>query len=143
MKTEKGDATLFPIKVDASTNSKERGSVTPSPDLTFYWLSASKKGKRLFFPLPPKKGLRPLIPLLFQEEGLLFSGAGLGYDAPRPSAAPPCPRVTGTEVLTMAHDEGTGKAWLGTFLLSLALWGGALFCMILLGHHLAKLAGGH
>jgi hypothetical protein len=43
----------------------------------------------------------------------------------------------------MAHDEGTGKGWLATFLLSLALWGGALFCMILLGHHLAKLAGGH
>ena len=34
----------------------------------------------------------------------------------------------------------SGGGWLVTFILSLALWGGVLFGMVMLGHHLANLA---
>ena len=44
----------------------------------------------------------------------------------------------------MAHEESPvenkGSRWFVSFILSLALWGGALFGMVLLGHHLANLA---
>ena len=43
----------------------------------------------------------------------------------------------------MAHEEQSGKRWIGTFLLSLALWGCALLGTILLGHNLANYFSGH
>ena len=47
----------------------------------------------------------------------------------------------------MAHEESHGESgggWLISFILSLGLWGGVLFGMVMLGHHLANLASkGH
>jgi hypothetical protein len=38
------------------------------------------------------------------------------------------------------HGESGGGGWFLTFLLSLGLWGGVLFGVVMLGHHLANLA---
>ncbi len=73
-------------------------------------------------------------------------GLRLGYDAPRFVSGWNDARATvrtGGRMFDMAHDEGNGKGWVLTFILSLGLWGTVLLGMILFGHHLANLNAGH
>ena len=39
-----------------------------------------------------------------------------------------------------SHVENKGGGWFLSFILSLGLWAGLLFGMVMLGHHLANLA---
>ena len=43
----------------------------------------------------------------------------------------------------MDSSEGSHPSWVPTFILSLLLWGGVLFGMVMFGHHLANMMAAH